>query len=272
LGRLIVESITNVNTFVAVQSGDITISGWGLIPGAYYVVDETGNGTLTEYSAGLDYNFSNPVLQAITSTYAHVLPWRASAQGVLKGTPGTSGTSGLGFIGTSGTSGTVGATGTSGTSGTVGATGTSGTSGANGSSGTSGNGVINSIPASNSVDGIKANLSLGETVVFGDVLYLKSDGLYYKASALSGTTMPSVAIAAAAITGGTTGTTLLQGYINKSTWTWTSGNLLYVSLTGGTMTNTTSNFVTGQQIQILGYAVTGTTMYFNPNYMIIEHA
>lgn len=79
LGRLVVESVTT-DTFVAVQIGNIEVSGWGLTPGKFYVVDETGNGTIVEHvSASLpNFTYSNPVLQAITSEKAQVLPWRPS--------------------------------------------------------------------------------------------------------------------------------------------------------------------------------------------------
>jgi len=79
LGRLIVESVTT-DTFVAVQIGNVEISGWGLTPGKFYVVDETGNGTLVEYvsASNPNYTYSNPVLQALTETTAQVLPWRPS--------------------------------------------------------------------------------------------------------------------------------------------------------------------------------------------------
>jgi hypothetical protein len=80
LGRIVVESVT-ANDFVAVQVGTIEISAWGLSPGKFYVVDETGNGTIAEFISNDSPNFAfnNPVIQAITSEKAHVLPWRPSA-------------------------------------------------------------------------------------------------------------------------------------------------------------------------------------------------
>jgi len=79
LGRLVVESVTT-NTFVAVQIGNVEISGWDLSPGKFYVVDETGTGSIAEHVSPSSPNFkySNPVLQAITSEKAQVLPWRPS--------------------------------------------------------------------------------------------------------------------------------------------------------------------------------------------------
>jgi len=79
LGRLVVESVTP-NTFVAVQIGNIEVSEWGLTPGKFYVVDESGNGTMAEHVSAIlpNFTYSNPVIQAITSEIAQVLPWRPS--------------------------------------------------------------------------------------------------------------------------------------------------------------------------------------------------
>lgn len=81
LGHVIVESIIDVDRFFGVQAGLITIPTWSLNPGAYYVLDDTGNGTIVEYNDSVNYEFSNPVLQAINTTQGHVLPWRPSYQG-----------------------------------------------------------------------------------------------------------------------------------------------------------------------------------------------
>ena len=79
LGRLIVESVTT-DTFVAVQIGHVEVSEWSLTPGKFYVVDNTGAGTLEEYvSTSIpNFTYSNPIIQAITSEIAQVLPWRPS--------------------------------------------------------------------------------------------------------------------------------------------------------------------------------------------------
>ena len=84
LGRLIVESVIDEDNFVAVQVGTIEVLTWPkldtLTPGDFYVVDNTGNGTLEDYINTGDpgFAYSNPVLQALTATKGHVLPWRPS--------------------------------------------------------------------------------------------------------------------------------------------------------------------------------------------------
>lgn len=89
LGRLVVESVDG-DTFVAVQIGNIEVAGWGLTPGKFYVVNEDGDGSLSEFLTidNPDFTYSNPVIQALSETTAQVLPWRPSlgaeplAQGV----------------------------------------------------------------------------------------------------------------------------------------------------------------------------------------------
>lgn len=80
LGRLVVESVADASTFTAVQIGNITVDSWNLIPGTFYVVDDSNSGSIAVYvdENQPDYKFSNPVLQAITATTAQVLPWRPS--------------------------------------------------------------------------------------------------------------------------------------------------------------------------------------------------
>jgi hypothetical protein len=79
LGRLVIESVTT-DTFVAVQIGNIEVSGWGLTPGKFYVVDESGTGSMVEHQTPSipNFTYSNPVIQAITTEKAQVLPWRPS--------------------------------------------------------------------------------------------------------------------------------------------------------------------------------------------------
>jgi hypothetical protein len=81
LGRVVVESTPTADTFVGVQVGKVTVSTWNLVPGAFYVVDETGTGTPVLYTTNDAFAYSNPIMQAISSTTAHVLPWRPSVGG-----------------------------------------------------------------------------------------------------------------------------------------------------------------------------------------------
>jgi hypothetical protein len=86
LGRIVVESVT-ANTFVGVQQGTITVDSWNLTPGKYYLVDDSGTGILAEYDPAIAYPISNPVMQALTSTIGHVLPWRPSVGAITMEVP-----------------------------------------------------------------------------------------------------------------------------------------------------------------------------------------
>lgn len=78
LGRMVVESITDADNFVAVQVGTVNVSTWDLTPGAFYVVSDAGDGVPVLFTTNDAFAYSNPVMQALTSTSAHVLPWRPS--------------------------------------------------------------------------------------------------------------------------------------------------------------------------------------------------
>ena len=81
LGRIVIESVPTANTFVGVQIGKVTVSTWNLVPGAFYVVDDSGSGEPVLFTTNDAYAYSNPVMQAITETTAQVLPWRPSVGG-----------------------------------------------------------------------------------------------------------------------------------------------------------------------------------------------
>lgn len=82
LGRLLVESCPTANTFIGVHLGHISVPTWNLTPGKYYVVSDIGGGHIAEFTTNEEYLYSNPVLQAITATTGHVLPWRPSTGNV----------------------------------------------------------------------------------------------------------------------------------------------------------------------------------------------
>jgi len=111
---------------------------------------------------------------------------------------------------------------------------------------------------------------VGETVLSGDLCYLNSDGTYKKANALSAITMPAVVIAYDNITSGSTGRLLRQGDITNSNWNFTPGNMIYVSdVTAGSATSTVP-VSSLHQIQQVGYATNNTTIYFNPQLLVME--
>lgn len=103
----------------------------------------------------------------------------------------------------------------------------------------------------------------GESLSFGDICYIKSDGKIWKAKADSNTTLPGVVISLGSVSAEGTGLFLLKGFLRDDSWTWTVGGtngLLYVSNgTAGLITQTPLEY-----IQILGYAYSSTILFFDP--------
>lgn len=104
----------------------------------------------------------------------------------------------------------------------------------------------------------------------GQVVYRKSDSTFAVADADAFSTMPVVAIAT-----NTSGIFLLHGYMRDDSWNWTVGGLLYADEgTGGTAGGMTqlAPSGTGDQIQVVGVALTADIIYFNPSPVLVEHA
>lgn len=104
----------------------------------------------------------------------------------------------------------------------------------------------------------------------GAALYVASDGNLEEADADGVATMPCIALALEAGTGSKK--VLLLGIMRDDTWNWTPGALIYVDddPTGGL--TQTQPAGAGDQVQIVGRALTEDTMFFNPSPVIVEHA
>jgi len=105
------------------------------------------------------------------------------------------------------------------------------------------------------------------SVGFGGALYLKSDGSLYNSDADARSTMPCLALALSAGTGGKT--VLLIGLIRDDSWNWTPGGLVYASGTTGQLTQTIPTG-TGKLVQIVGIAKAINVLFFNPSYLMVE--
>jgi len=128
-------------------------------------------------------------------------------------------------------------------------------------------------PASNNgFSGDVESVTAGATVALRDVLYEKSDGEWYLADADLASTMPAMRMAVGAGTDGNAVSTITRGVVRYDSWTWTIGAPIYVSTTGTTTNTLTQTAPTGDgdQIQIVGYALSATVMYFNPSPIVVE--
>jgi hypothetical protein len=139
------------------------------------------------------------------------------------------------------------------------------------------NGIWNSnidqsstLPTNLSYIGIFETGIVGESVSFGDVLYLKfSDGKWWKAKADTYSTTPAARIALGSASANNSCNLLIEGNIRFDSWNFAENKVYLSATTSGAITTTQPN-VSGNQIQVIGIAKTATTMYFRPSYDVGE--
>ncbi|MFC1535732.1 hypothetical protein ACFL4H_00030 [Candidatus Neomarinimicrobiota bacterium] len=114
------------------------------------------------------------------------------------------------------------------------------------------------------------------SVNYGDVCYMADDGDMEFGDADTDQTAPAVVMANATITTTSSGEWLVRGTARDDTWNWTSfgaiDGLIYLTVTattGNTMSQTAPSG-SGDQVQILGWAISDDEMYFNPQYPMVE--
>ncbi len=137
---------------------------------------------------------------------------------------------------------------------------------------------IDSTPSDETVSGVTATFTAGEDLVRGEVVYFKaSDSKMWKAVVTASGTSRCVAMAAADISADAAGLFLLQGFLadNGSFPSYTIGGALYTPEAETSSQNVpeqTAPDSDGDFVQVLGWAVTANSVYFNPSNDIIEHA
>ena len=137
---------------------------------------------------------------------------------------------------------------------------------------------LDSSPADEAVSGITATFTAGEDLERGEVVFFKaSDSKMWKAVATATGTMPVVAMAAADIAQDANGVFLLQGFCtdNGTFPSWTVGGKLYAPEAETGSQNVPEQAAPdsdGDFVQVLGFAITANTVYFNPSNDVIEHA
>lgn len=108
----------------------------------------------------------------------------------------------------------------------------------------------------------------GETLTAGNICYLKSDGKFWKSQATAeATTAGLVAIATASASADGTCTMLLKGIVTD---TLTAGSTYYIATTTAGAKTLTRPSTSGQFVRVLGYALSSTQFYFNPDSTYIE--
>jgi len=137
---------------------------------------------------------------------------------------------------------------------------------------------LDSGPTDETVSGITASFTAGETLVRGEVVYYKpGDSKMWKAVATAAATSRCVAMAAADISADAAGVFLLKGFLqdNGSFPSYTAGDTLYTpeaETSSQNVPETAAPDTDGDFVQIIGWAVDANTVYFDPDLTIIEVA
>ena len=127
-------------------------------------------------------------------------------------------------------------------------------------------------PAADNAAGTQAifdSATVGESVAFPDLLYLKSDGKWWKADADAAATMPGLRMALESKSADQTCSMLVAGRVRDDDWAWTVGGLIFASTTGGGFTQTAPSG-TADVVQIVGVAYHADKMIFNPSMDTLE--
>ena len=121
-------------------------------------------------------------------------------------------------------------------------------------------------------------ITAGEELTIGEVAYLKSDGKYWLADAdAEATADTKLVMATATIAADATGLVLLPSALSfmrvDATTEWTvtgAGDVMFLSLTAGELTNDVSAYTTLDIVRICGYMETATILNFDVDKTYIE--
>ena len=83
--------------------------------------------------------------------------------------------------------------------------------------------------------------------------------------------MPCMLYAEAGVSSSASGVFDVLGIETYALWSWTPSAMLYVSDATAGLITATEPVGTGDYIECIGYAVTATTIYFNPNLVMVVH-
>jgi hypothetical protein len=119
--------------------------------------------------------------------------------------------------------------------------------------------------------GILDSGTVGESVAFGNLLYLKSDGKWWKSDADAAATMPGLRMALQAKNADEACLLLAFGKARNDAWSWTIGGILYASTDAGALTQTAPSG-SGDQVQAVGVAYHADKMIFCPSLVLVEIA
>lgn len=119
---------------------------------------------------------------------------------------------------------------------------------------------------------ITKTVDAGATSVFGQALHIDTDGelIVSDADVGSAAAMPTFCLAVAAGVGSKS--CLTYGTITETEWNWTIGGLIYASDDPAATCGLTQTApaTAGDQVQVLGVALSADTIFFNPTNVLVE--
>lgn len=136
----------------------------------------------------------------------------------------------------------------------------------------SGNVLDNSPDSDHTVSGTMATFTTNSAMSYGQVCYIINPGRMELAQANAASTSAVVAMCTETIAQYGSGKFILQGFARDDSWSWTIGGAIYLSDTVAGGLTQTAPADTNEVIKIVGYALTATIIYFNPEQTMIVHA
>ena len=118
--------------------------------------------------------------------------------------------------------------------------------------------------------GMVATFTASESITAGDICHLDSSGKMEKADASTEATCDTlISLAIDTLSTDNEGTFLLRGFYDAAGYT--PGNHIYSSITAGGISETAPSS-TGEIVRVLGYAITASQIFFDPDKTWIELA
>jgi hypothetical protein len=115
--------------------------------------------------------------------------------------------------------------------------------------------------------GFYVSLTYGTTIALFNVLYIGSGGTLLLADCSSVSSSPGYFLATEAGSSGSHNV-LCIGFAKDNSWAWTPGGPLYLASSG--LMSQVMPVASGNQVQILGIAISSTLVYFNPTMATAE--
>jgi hypothetical protein len=114
-------------------------------------------------------------------------------------------------------------------------------------------------------NGVRYTFTAGENIGAYQLVYVKSDGKIWKSQANAVGTMPADGMTLGAVSTNATVDIMLLGVVTNAGWAFTPGVLLYQSAATAGLITSTAPAASTNIVQIVGKAITATSIMLYPN-------